>query len=42
MGLSEYDRILIKVKKKFKSHGGKRMFMNFSQKKNVKTILDKF
>jgi len=33
MGLSEYDRILIKIKYKFKSYEAKRVFVNFPQKK---------
>jgi len=33
MGLSEYDRILTKIKQKFKNHGAKIVLMNFLQKR---------
>jgi len=41
MGLSEYDRNLIKLRKKIKFHEAKTVFMNF-HRKDVKTILHIF
>jgi len=41
MGPSEYDRTLIIISKKFKSHKVKRVLVNFPQKR-CKTILDNF